>query len=280
VIGQSEYESVVIKAASTCAKTNFDSLISNSEMFDFAGPLSSKIFTVWPVREEPLIATPTLIIPTSYLAAVYSDALFREASSLQVSFYMKCSKFLALRGTARWLYENYCHFLFSSHGRHCSLPTSPEALIPVPIAPETTGGRTMLRNLPSNFVTPFYWRPRNANFAGIDALIHVGDTVWALQYMISSRHSSAINDFKELRDCIGHRRQVSNWHLVIVAPELNTALVLVDRERRTEASGDWPALKIFACQVEYGLFSMKATQAQVVETMSSRGVRKFTFTFS
>jgi hypothetical protein len=151
---------------------------------------------------------------------------------------------------------------------------SPKTVIPIPVAPEMTGGKTTLRDLPSTFVTPFYWRPQDTNFAGVDALIHASNTVWALQYTISSRHSSVINDFKDLHDCIEHRSQVSNWHLVIVTPDLKTAEVVVDCERRTEAYSNWPALKIFNCQVEYGLFNMKGFLAQVMEAMNYHEVRK------
>ncbi len=74
-------------------------------------------------------------------------------------------------------------------------------------------GNTALGGIQEPF--DFYWRPREINFAGIDAIICRDDTVWALQYTVSRSHRPATQGLTEVREMMNWKRKVK-WHLVMV----------------------------------------------------------------
>jgi hypothetical protein len=88
------------------------------------------------------------------------------------------SKHPSLRTAAGWLFESYAHVVLSDPNRS-PLPTyirNETAAPSIPPPNEIRSGSTALKTIQPPF--SFYWRPREPNFEGLDAVIRDHDTAW------------------------------------------------------------------------------------------------------
>jgi hypothetical protein len=115
----------------------------------------------------------------------------------------------------------------------------------------------------------FYWRPRETNFGGIDALIHTGDTVWALQYTISACHRASTSGLNNVYELMNHRKKIRKWQLAIVGPSLSEAQQAAAHQRKFV-----PKLwSVYTCQTALGLLGSMASQ-ELQRTMATSEVRE------
>ena len=200
---------------------------------------------------------PTLYIPTAFLASTLAVALSRQATAQQHSSFVLLNGHPALRTAAGWLFENYAHIRFSTPGHqdqasvlaYRAKKSSPPIDIPTPT--RMISDSTALGTIQAPF--DFYWRPRENNFPGIDALIRVGDTVWALQFTLSSTHRSAKEGLVKVRSVMNHISKVK-WRLVIVGSDQESAEACRDQQN---LGGDWKWKNtiIYACSLPLGKFT-------------------------
>ena len=217
------------------------------DALDFSTDFSSLIFTLRPDRD----GEPTQYIPTAFLASTLAVAIARRARAQQHSSFVMFSDHPSLRTTARWLFEHYAHIYFSAldrgiiHGYRRN-KRKPDV---IPIPTEMISGSTALGSIKSPF--NFYWRPREHNFPGIDALIRVGNTIWALQFTLNSAHNSAQPGLDDVRRIMAHTTGVK-WRLVIVGQDQKSAESCRDQQ---QLDGEWKKTRIYACTLPLGKFS-------------------------
>ena len=109
----------------------------------------------------------------------------------------------ALRSPAGWIFQNVAHVIVADP-RRSPLQTEDGSLkISPPIATPATmmSGNTVLKHYQAPF--NFYWRPREVNFEGIDAVIRCGNEVWAT--IGSSTHHSAMEGLTQIHDLINRK---------------------------------------------------------------------------
>jgi hypothetical protein len=155
-----------VRAGASNFATDFSNILSDPRNLDFG---SSKIFTV---RPNNLVSRqPILRIPTAFLAATLGLALARQAVGQQHAAFTMLSKHPSLRTAAGWLFENYAHVVLSDPNRlplttYIRNKTEPPS---IPPPSEMKSGSTALKNIQLPF--SFYWRPRESNLEGLDAII-------------------------------------------------------------------------------------------------------------
>jgi hypothetical protein len=102
----------------------------------------------------------------------------------------------------------------------------------------------------------FYWRPRDPNFKGVDAVIRQGNTVWALQYTVSRAHRAAtagLNEVHKIMNFIGGVK----WHLVMVG---STRLEAESARNSQKLTGNWANIPVHSCIMQFGIFSEQQLQ--------------------
>jgi len=169
-----------------------------------------KIFTL---RPNNLVSRdPVLTIPTPFLTKTLGLAMSCSVAAQRQSIFAMLDSHPTLRAPAGWLFENMAHVVVADPQR------SP---LPIHI------NRTLTSIPPSGMMIcnaaligikapfNFYWRPREANIKGIDAIICHNDTVWALQYTVCRSHRPVTQGLDEVRDSLNWKRKVK-WHLVMV----------------------------------------------------------------
>jgi hypothetical protein len=67
------------------------------------------------------------------------------------------------------------------------------------------GIRTFLKTIQPPF--SFYWRPREPNFEGLDAVIRDHDTAWGVQYTIRAKHGSVTEGLTQVRKDMNHKHK-------------------------------------------------------------------------
>ncbi|KAF8522428.1 hypothetical protein BU17DRAFT_44645 [Hysterangium stoloniferum] len=232
----------------------FPSIFLDLESLDFSSNISSKIFTV---RPKNLISRrPTLYIPTPFLASTLGVAVSAQTAAQQHSFFALLSGHPSLRSAAGWVFESYARVRFSGPNPASLqgyLPGDPNPH-PIPTPSRVISGTTALQTIQSPF--NFYWRPRESNFKGVDALIRSDNIVWALQFTISASHSSATKGLNEVSKIMNHKRDVE-WRLVIVGPNMRGAESARDRQVLT---GRWKDTNVYACELPLGEFEENEQQ--------------------
>ena len=179
-------------------------------------------------------------------------AVSRQAL-VQHAIFTTLSAHPSLGSAAGWWFENCAHVRFSDPTRS-RIPTHIRGVSDPPStpAPKTVlSGADALRNIKKPF--NFYWRPRDPNFEGIDALIRVKNEIQVLQYTRSSSHGSTTNGLEEIRKRMNYKRNV-NWHLVLVDPDLSLAESARDSHKLT---GGWENTPIYSCQLDLGNMNRK-----------------------
>jgi len=196
---------------------------------DYGSGHSSKIFAIRPT-ENPQITY--LTIPTKFLVTTLGMALSRKAAAQRHEAFVLLDNHPSLCSAAGWIFEHAAHITLSNPKRS-PLPTyiSNKKGPTIPPASEMISG-SELRNIQRPF--NFYWRPREPNFPGVDALIRQGNEIWVLQYTISKRHRSATEGLAQVYRLINHKQRVT-WHLVILGSSLSHA----EEVRKEQETDHW-----------------------------------------
>ncbi|CAA7264990.1 unnamed protein product [Cyclocybe aegerita] len=233
-----------IKTAAATLAHHFLVMFLNIESLDFSGDVSSKIFTVRPKKHDRRLAA--LSIPTPLIASALGVALSSQDEATQHTFFSMLKGHPSLRGAARWLFESYAHVYFSNLTRgtlkaYCADPKL--ASLSIPYTAGMIAGSTVLNKIqpPHNF----YWRPRETNYSGVDAVIRVDNDVYALQFTISSAHRSATDGLKKVHKDMNHISGVT-WHLVMVGLEQCNAESARDSQKLTDG---WEVTRVYACEL-------------------------------
>ncbi|KAF8959416.1 hypothetical protein BDZ97DRAFT_1761441 [Flammula alnicola] len=236
-----------IRAGAVKLASQFSTVFLDLNCLDFSSDISSKIFTVRPDISNGL---PTLYIPTPFLSSSLGIAMSRQAAALQHTFFNMLRGHPSLCSAAGWLFESYAHVYFSNPNHvpiQAYLRNDPNPYpIPTP-AKMITGSKLKTIQPPHNF----YWRPREPNFEGVDAVIRVGNIVWALQFTISALHRSAAAGLAQVLADMNHKRGVE-WRLVMVGSERCNAESARDRQK---LEGNWKKTPIYVCELPLGKFT-------------------------
>jgi hypothetical protein len=241
---EQQYLTDVRSGASNFAN-DFPEAFSNLQNLDFGSKASSKIFTV---RPHKTTREPVLRIPTPFLATMLGLALAGLAVARQHAAFTMLSKHPSLRTAAGWLFENYAHAVLSDPNR-APLVTYIRNEIEAPYIPppnNVISGSTALKNIRPPF--SFYWRPRETNFEGLDAIIRDNNTVWGLQYTIRAKHGSALEGLIQIHKEMNHKRGVK-YRLVMLGSEKTDAESARDNQKLTSA---WAKTPISACVLPLG----------------------------
>jgi hypothetical protein len=198
-----------------------------------------------------------LVIPTSGIARALATAVLRAAGAQQQSFFMSMCwpSQPSTRAAARWIFENLMHARLNlsdgfvpgyDHTRQpCSIPTT--ATI-VPGTPQEL----------ESYARDFYWRPGNAEYSGVDAVLRRNREMWAFQSTISCSQGSVEEGLKavakRLRSHDVHG-QAWRWHLVVVGSSREEAekwRAAQARKLRQSAESEWKELATYACELIFG----------------------------
>ena len=240
---EADYIDDAINAATNLAK-DFPRIFQQIERANFSSDIS-KIFYLRPHPERR--SKPVLSIPTSFLAKTLGVSVASQVAVQQNSFFSILTSHPSLRSAAGWLFENYAHAYFSDKPMQVYHSDHPNPIF-VPVPERRIAGRTALKNIQSPF--NFYWRPREPNYTGIDALIRSGNIVWALQFTISTSHCSSTDGLEKARNDMGFKKN-TDWRLVMVGTKLSDAVSARDNQRLTNG---WEATPVYACELPLGEF--------------------------
>ncbi|CAA7264998.1 unnamed protein product [Cyclocybe aegerita] len=244
-----------IKTAAATFARQFLVMFPNIESLDFSGDVSSKIFTVRPNNNDRRLAA--LSIPTPLIASALGVAFSSQDQATRHTFFNMLNGHPSLRGAAGWLFESYAHVYFSDPTRGTlKVYCADQKLAPlsIPYAARMIAGSTALKNIqpPHNF----YWRPRETNYPGVDAVIRVDNDVYALQFTISSTHRSAADGLKKVHKDMNHISNVT-WHLVMVGSEQRNAESVRDRQKLTDG---WEVTQVYACELPLGKLTQRVQE--------------------
>ena len=235
-----------VRAGASNFAIEFSTVLSDLRNLDFGSKASSKIFTVRP--DNSASREPVLRILTYFLAATLGLALARQAVAQQHAAFTMLSKHPSLRTAAGWLFENYAHVVLSDPNR-APLPTYIRNETGAPSIPppnEIRSGSTTLKAIQPPF--NFYWRPREPNFEGLDAVICDRDTAWGLQYTIRAKHGSVTEGLTQVRKDMNHKQGVK-FRVAMLGLEPADAESARDNQKLTGERADTP---ISACVLPMG----------------------------
>ena len=204
---------------------------------------SSKIFAIRPA-ENPQVTCVT--IPTKFLIRTVGMALSRNAATQRHTAFVLLDSHPSLRSAAGWIFEHSAHIILSNPNRDPLLTHISNTMGPtIPSTKEMISGSDALRGVQRPF--DFYWRPREPNFPGVDALICKGNEVWVLQYTISNSHRSATEGLVRVHSLMNHKRWVT-WYLVILGSSLSYA----EEVRKKQQTDCWEELtNVSACELPF-----------------------------
>jgi hypothetical protein len=175
---ESPYRQAVENGATTIAR-NSEAVLLAIQMLNFGSDMSSKIFHV---KAGPDRQLPALWIPTPFLMSTLAVALSGRVTADQHGLFTTFSGHPSLRSVGGWIFDGFAHVRFSDPKAipmQGYLPDDPNPHV-IPTVDGMITGSSALSSIRQPF--NFYWRPREANFQGIDALIRVDNIVWALQF--------------------------------------------------------------------------------------------------
>ena len=153
------------------------------------------------------------------------------------------------------MFENIAHVIVADPKRsplHTYDCNNRKLILPTP--KEVTSGTTALGRIQQPF--NFYWRPREPNFEGVDAVIRFGDEVWALQFTVSSYHRAATNGLTEVHKTMNHKRNF-DYRLVMVGSTQSEAESARDSQKLT---GQWAKTPVYACILPLCIFDTQKLQ--------------------
>ena len=242
-----------IRSGASNFANDFQQAFLNLQDLDFGSKASSKIFTIRPHRVS---REPVLKIPTPFLATVLGLALAKLEVARQHAAFTMLRTHPSLRTAAGWLFENYAHAVLSDPNR-APLATYIRNEIGAPSIPppnNVISGPTALKNIQPPF--NFYWRPRETNFEGLDAIIRDNNTVWGLQYTIRAKHGSVLEGLINVRENMNHKRGVK-YRVAMLGAEQADAESARDNQKLT---GAWAKTPISACVLPLGTMNQALLQ--------------------
>jgi hypothetical protein len=137
----------------------------------------------------------------------------------------------------------------------------------MPAPEEMISGNSALKNLKSHFL-PFYWRPRESNYEGVDAVLRYGDQIWALQYIVSRSHRAATDGLTEVYKNMNLIYKFK-WPLVMIGATRSEADSARDSQKLTKP---WNEISVYSCVVQLGAFDQERFQQlqEVFDDVSKR----------
>ena len=215
---------------------------------------SSKIFMLRP--KDLGSREPVLTIPTTFLLKTFALALSRSADAQQHAVFAMFNSHPTLRSPAGWIFENMAHVVVASPKRpQLKMYNGANREFSLPAPEEMISGNSALRGVKEQFRS-FYWRPRESNYEGVDAVLRRGNDVWALQYTVSRSHRAATNGLTEVCKAMNQVRRV-RWHLVMIGATLSEAESARDSQKLTDP---WDKTPVYACAVKFGVFDDRELQ--------------------
>ncbi|KAJ3514543.1 hypothetical protein NLJ89_g2319 [Agrocybe chaxingu] len=243
-----------IRAGAFELAVEFSTVFSDIRQFHFDSHLSSTIFILQADTSDS--RQPVLRIPTPFLASTLALALFRQTAAQQENLFTTLSCHSSLCSAVAWIFENYAHAYFSNPNRHPLQARLRNDSNPyyIPTPGWTIAGSTALKTIQPPF--NFYWRPRDFNFKGINAVIGIGNNVWVLQFTMSPPQSCAISGLDALFETMNGNADVQ-WRLAIVGPDLSQAEYARNCQNLT---GQWRKTPVYACELPLGELTEKDQQ--------------------
>ena len=241
-----------VQVAATKFARDFSKSFQELLELDFGSrDVSSKIFMLRP-KNLGSRHSPVLTIPTTFLLKALTLALSRDVATQQDVVFAMLNSHPTLRSPAGWMFENMAHVVAADPARSSlQIYTSTKRdFIPAPKV-MISGNDAM-----GHIHAPFYWRPRETNFEGIDAVIRYGNSVWALQYTVSRAHRAATNGLTEVHNIMNWNRDVK-WYLVMVGSTRWEAESARNSQRLT---GKWASIPVYACVMQIGMFDEQKLQ--------------------
>jgi hypothetical protein len=219
--------------------------------------VSSKIFTLRP-HNSGSRHLPALTILTPFLLKTLAVALSRDAAAQQHRVFTMLNSHPTLRAPAGCMFENMAH-VFAADPERSPLQittrnTKGDIKGTIPAPKVMISGNDSLRHILSPY--QFYWRPREPNFKGVDAIIRHGSNVWALQYTVSRAPRAATDGLSEVHKIMNFISGVK-WHLVMVG---STRLEAESARNSQKLTGDWVTIPVYACIMEFGIFDDQKLQ--------------------
>ena len=177
---EATYHNQIQSAAAKIAR-DFSTTFQELLILDFSSKdVSSKIFMLRP--KDLVSRLPALIIPTAFLLESFALALCRSAEAQQHSVLAMLNSHPTLRSPAGWMFENMAHVIIADSKRpRLKIYNMARKEYTIPAPEEMISGNSALRGIKREF-RPFYWRPLESNYEGVDSVLRCGNHVWALQY--------------------------------------------------------------------------------------------------
>jgi RHS (Retrotransposon Hot Spot) family protein len=220
-------------------KTNLGTL----KQLDFSGSkIPSGLFFVHPSHADRLSAY--LDIPTNIITEIVANAVIAAKMTDQMSFFNMMSSHASSRASAGCVFEIIMHDRISKSSANASPLTATSAegqSITIPVASRCLEG-TMdaFKQCP----LAGYWRPSAPNFPGIDGVVFADTGVFALQATIARNHTSPAAGLKKIWDDTSWHTKQLPWHLVFVAPTLESGEHLRNAFLRKHGNVNY---RVFAC---------------------------------
>lgn len=155
-------------------------------------------------------------VPTGYLRQKLLLALQESQAVSRQQFFAQMQLHSCSRTFAGEVFESCVHVRFQSGGAPvaCKRVGSDDSEDKMQPTNRTIAGT--LDALGEGWEKPpFYWRPSSNNFPGIDAILHDGAAIWAVQVTIASHHKKADKGLEKVLDVLGHKA-LELMRLVIV----------------------------------------------------------------
>jgi len=228
--------------------TTFQELLD----LDFSSKdVSSKIFTLRP--KDLVSRLPVLTIPTKILTKILALALCRSAAAQHAVFAMLNSH-PSLRSPAGWMFENLAHVVVADSNRPRLQIYKGDKEYSIPAPAKMISGNTALKGVQPPF--HFYWRLRERNYQGVDAVIRCGNEVWALQYTVSRTHRDATAGLAEVYNNMNWI-QGAKFHLVMIGSTESEAKSARDPQKLTDR---WRTTPVYSCVLQLGIFDNQKLQ--------------------
>ena len=202
-------EDVVEKPdTATMAILNLDSPIN---------PGSFYVFFIKPMKENGVIHNFYTVFVPSGLVEQLVMALGRSQAAKKVEFFRTLSVDPKTRSAAGWIFEQVVHdFLLRT--KSVTITWFDEEQSSQTVQLPDLDMRTMGNDL--NLSRPFYWRPGDQNYPGINSAIVTNDHVYVIQASITSReHGTPQAGVDELWKAMPQSRKELQWKCLFVGPD-------------------------------------------------------------
>jgi len=203
--------------------------------------LSNERFVVWirPERNCKLISH--AYIPDAIrIAYALCDALVARNSHEQAAFFRILSGTASgLRSVADHLFEPVVHNALTGGPQPCNWFALPEDSLQRFTSVAFGRMITSVENLKSA-VVPFYFRPRQENFPGINGALCTEEAIYAIQSTPSIKHSSATSSLDALNGAlaVGHQYPEKKWYLIFARGNRDKGRKVAENQRGNFQAND------------------------------------------